>query len=1029
MFLANASTKRPIAVTCALIALVVMGLNSYRKMALEDLPAVDIPYVTIITQWVGASPEDIEKDVSKFIEDAVAGIDGLKHTYSSNLENVSQVILAFEVDVDVDVAAQDVREKLDTVLEDLPTDSERPVIQKVNLNESPVVNIFLSGELPVEDLYDYADNEIADRFATVLGVAKVDVIGGNEREVWVELDRERLVASGLTGQDVVAALRGGVLSLPGGRLRDGGSEYSVRFDAEYEAIADIEMLEIASRNGARVLLRDVGTVRQTSAEIRQRTLYNGKPGVALKVVKKAEGNTVQVVRECRRRFDQIRKTLPGGMELSWVSDESANIVNSVNSAFSNVWQAILVCAIVLFVFLVNIRTTIIVSITMPVTIVVSLFFMHLWGQSLNTVTLLAIGLSTGVLVSNSIVVLENIITKFEKIDDPWAAAREGASEVTVAVLASAGTNVIVMLPVAMMASMVGKMLTPFAITTLLINAVSILISFTLTPILCAMLLRPAGQRKENAFSRMGKRWETGFQRLASRYALWLRRVFANRILCVAVTIGFVVVFMGTMKIGGSQLGFTFFETDDVGRVFIRVEFPPYYNLDNTMARISAIQDRLMDFSDIEGTLTTAGLSEASIGMAGEGVYMGQIELFFASKLERSWGIQERLEEIRDLLSDETDCVITASVPGKMGGQSLPLEYTLSGPDLAVLEDTATAIRDAGRQVPGVALLDSTVRDPKPELRVVPKRSVLADLGIQPAALAGVVRANIDGIEAANYKSGDRTYDIRVKLKEIPGKDQIRQFMLPGRDGKSIPLETVADVQDDYSVLQVFRVDKRRSIKLIGDMVPGFTMSEATAGIIRAAEEDNLIPPGYTLDTSGSSEMMAEAIEDFAEAILIGAFLTVLLLSAMLESWTRPAIVLLTLPMGLIGVVGALVLTGSAITILTLLGMLMLIGIVVNAAVLIVDRMGQIEHDGLTKREALVISMHDMFRPALMLILASGLGMLPIALGSGIGSENRVGMGVASVGGILVAGFFTLTVLPIITSLFSNGNHVAKKTDK
>jgi len=1029
MFLANASTKRPIAVTCALIALVVMGLNSYRKMALEDLPAVDIPYVTIITQWVGASPEDIEKDVSKFIEDAVAGIDGLKHTYSSNLENVSQVILAFEVEIDVDIAAQDVREKLDAVLEDLPTDSERPVIQKVNLNESPVVNIFLSGELPVEDLYDYADNEIADRFATVLGVAKVDVIGGNEREVWVELDRERLVASGLTGQDVVAALRGGVLSLPGGRLRDGGSEYSVRFDAEYDEIAEIEMLEIASRNGARVLLRDVGTVRQTSAEIRQRTVYNGKPGVALKVVKKAEGNTVQVVRECRSRFDQISKTLPGGMELSWVSDESANIVNSVNSAFSNVWQAILVCAIVLFVFLVNIRTTIIVSITMPVTIVVSLFFMQLWGQSLNTVTLLAIGLSTGVLVSNSIVVLENIITKFDKIDDPWEAAREGASEVTVAVLASAGTNVIVMLPITMMASMIGKMLTPFAITTLVINAVSILISFTLTPILCAMLLRSAGQQKDTAFSRLGKRWETGFQRLASRYALWLRRVFANRILCVAVTIGFVVVFMGTMKIGGSRLGFTFFETDDVGRVFIRVEFPPYYNLDNTMARISAIQDRLMDFSDIEGTLTTAGLSEASIGMAGEGVYMGQIELFFASKLERSWGIQERLEEIRDLLSDETDCVITASVPGKMGGQSLPLEYTLSGPDLAVLEDTATAIRDAGRQVPGVALLDSTVRDPKPELRVVPKRSVLADLGIQPAALAGVVRANIDGIEAANYKSGDRTYDIRVKLKEIPGKDQIRQFMLPGRDGKSIPLETVADVYDDYSVLQVFRVDKRRSIKLFGDMVPGFTMSEATAGIIRAAEEENLISPGYTLDTSGSSEMMAEAIEDFAEAILIGAFLTVLLLSAMLESWSRPAIVLLTLPMGLMGFVGALAFFGLAITILTLLGMLMLIGIVVNAAVLIVDRMGQIEQDGLTKREALVISMHDMFRPALMLILASGLGMLPIALSSGIGSENRVGMGAASVGGILVAGFFTLTVLPIITSLFSSGNHVAKKKDK
>ena len=1020
MFLATASTKRPIAMTCLLIALVALGLNSYRKLSLEDLPAVDIPYVTVITQWVGASPEDIEKDVTKYIEDGVSGIDGLKHVMSSNLENVSQVVLEFELGVDVDIAAQDVREKLDPVLADLPAGAERPVIQKISINEAPVVNLFLSGDVPVDALYDYADNTVADNFATVRGVARVDVVGGNEREVWVELDRARLVAAGLTASDVANALRAGVLSLPGGRLREGGMEYAVRFDAEYAEAAELEGLEVAGADGARVLLRDVATVRMATEEVRQRVLLDGKPGVAVKIVKKSEGNTVEVVRECRERFDAIAAALPGGMAMTWVSDESASVVESVNSALSSVWLAILICAIVLFVFLVNVRTTVIVAITMPVTVTISLFFMRLWGQSLNTVTLLAIGLSTGVLVSNSIVVLENIVSKFETMDDHWEAARQGASEVTVAVLASAGTNVIVMLPISMMWSLVGKILAPFAITTLVVNAVSILISFTLTPILCAMLLQPASKRKVNAFSRLGRRWEVAFQRLASHYARWLRAVFDHRVVCVAVAVGFVAVFMLTMKFGGARVGFTFFETDDVGRVFIRVELPPYSNLALTEKRLEAIQGRLMEFSDLEHVMTTVGVAEAFGGQAREGVYMGQIELFFKSKLERDWTIHQRLQEIRDLLADETDCLVSASVTGKMGGQSLPIEYSLSGPDLAVLEDTARAIRDVGRRVPGVGMFETTVRDPKPELRIVPKRAVLADLGVSAATLGALVRANIDGVEAASYKRGDRTYDIRVKLGEVPGKEQVRQFMLPGRDGKPIPLESVADVVDDHALLQVYRVDKRRAVVLLGDLVPGATLSRVGEGILAAVERENLIPPGYEFKTAGDSEMLGDAVADFGEAILLGTFLTVLLLSAMLESWTRPGIVLLTLPMGLIGVVASLAITGLAITILTLLGILMLIGIVVNAAILIVERMGQLEAEGMTKREALVVSMHDQFRPALMLILASGLGMLPIALSTGIGSENRMGIGVASVGGILVAGLFTLTVLPVVVSLFTRG---------
>lgn len=1019
MFLANASTQRPVAVSCLLIALLALGLNSLRKLAIENMPAVDIPYIAVVTTWVGASPEDVEKDVSKYIEDAVSGIDGLKHIESSSLENVSQVVLEFNMSVDVDTAAQDVREKIDPILSKLPADAERPVIQKININAAPIANIFLSGAAPIDDLYDYADNTLADRFATVPGVAEVQVIGGSEREVWVELDRAALAAAGLTTADVTAALQGGILSLPGGRIRDSGDEYTVRFDAEYQDVDEIANLEVANRGGARRRLGDLGTVRLATAEIRQRAVLDGRPGVLIKIVKKAEGNIVSVVQESHRRFDQIRRNLPGGMELTWVSDESAHITESLASAFSGIGQAVLLCAAILFIFLVNLRTTLIVAITMPVTIVISFFFMYLAGQTLNVVTLLAIGLSTGVLVSNSIVVLENIVSKFETLDDHWEAARLGTGEMTVAVLASAGTNVIVMFPIAMMTSLVGRVLAPFAITTLIVNAVSILVSFTLTPILCALLMEPASRRKNTALARFGKRWDAAFQAGAHRYANGLRRLARSRLFTALAVAGFVLLFFGSMKFGGGRLGFSFFETSDRGRIFIRVETPAYYDLARTLARLEGIQSRLLGLSDLEHVLTSAGKAESQSGQASEGVYMGQIELFFKPKTERAWKISDRLSEIRRLLRDEADCIVSASVPGNMGGgQNFQIEQNLSGDDLDVLDRTALAIQAAARDLPGVDQLETTVRDTKPEIRVVPRRPVLSDLGLPAARLGAIVRANIEGVEAASYKRGDRTYDIRVKLAELEGKDQIRQFLLPGANGRPIPLETVADVVDSRSKVQIYRVDKQRTVKILGDIRPGATLSAVGAEIARTIQEKKLLPVGYEIDASGQAEMMREALADFGEALLLASFLTLLTLAAIMESWTRPGWILLTLPMGLIGVVWALAWSHSAITILVLLGVLMLIGVVVNAAILILDKMAQHIREGICRREAMLTALEEELRPVLMVVLASGLGMLPIALSHGIGSENRAGIGIASVGGIIVAGVLTVTALPLIYTLFT-----------
>ncbi|HRT30555.1 MAG TPA: efflux RND transporter permease subunit [Kiritimatiellia bacterium] len=1019
MFLANASTRRPVAMSCMLIALIALGLNTWRKLSLEFLPSIDIPYITITTTWLGASPEDMEKDVAKHIEDAVSGLEGLKHIYSPCQENVSLVVLEFEMGVDVNVAADDVREKLDAVLPDLPDTADRPIIEKVDINAVPVANMFLTGDISVDELYDYADNTLDDRFSTVRGVEKIELTGGNEREVWVELDRDKVVAAGLTSWDIVAALRGSIVNVPGGRIREAGSEYNVRFYGEYDTVEEIETLEVATRDGRRRTLKDLGTVRVAPEEVRERSFLDGRQGIAMRIVKKSEGNTVSVVKESRKRYEEVIKTLPPGMELIWVDDDARNVQASVDATIDDIFSGILLCAAILFLFLVNIRATFVVALAMPVTIIISLFFMGLAGYTLNQSTLLAIGLSVGILVSNSIVVLENVVKRFDDIPDRWEAARVGTSEVAVAVLASAGTNVVVMIPIAMMSSMVGRFFAPFAGTTLIVNCASILVSFTLTPILCALIMRPASQRKQNWATRLGGRWVDFVQRYGRLHAVVLRRIIERRWLAALIVLGGILLFVGTWKFCGKDISMGFAENNDYGKIFVRMEFPPYYDLEHTAERVSEIEKLFEPLQDRVRTFSLVGRAEAFSGQANQGVYLAMMILLFKDKTDRDWSIFERVDEVRELLAHETDVIATAAVPTSTGGaQSLQLDMVLKGDDLEVLDQTALNIHKRFLEVDGVGILDATVRDPKREVRVLPKRAVMADMGVTPEMLAWTVRANVEGIESADFKKGDRTYDIRVKFDEVPGREQVREFLLPTKDGQAVTLETVADVRDALMKIMIYRHDKQRAVKIVGDISHGAKLGDVRDSLMQTAHDENLLPPGYTLEFAGLSEEMSTAMVDFAEAAIIAAFLTVLTLAAMLESFRRMFLVLTTLPMGLIGVMWALYLTGYSASIFVQLGVVMLIGVVVNPAILIADKLGQNLNAGMAPHRALREAMSSEFRAVLMVILASGIGMIPLATGTGIGSENRVGIGVASVGGIFMAGILTLTLLPVTYALFT-----------
>jgi len=1016
MFLSDTSVRRPVAMSCLIIGLTLLGLNASRKMGLELMPKMDVPFITVTTIYPGATPEQIETDVAKRIEDQVVTIDGLKHVSSACMENVCLSFLEFELDVDVDIAATDVREKIDLIRADFPEDVEDPKILKFDINASPVAHLALTGDVTLDELYDYADNTLSDRLTVISGVAEVQLIGGAEREVHVQLDRDKLIAKGLASMDVVTAVQNGVRNIPSGRIQENGREYTVKFDAEYKAVADIGGLEVANEEGQRTYIRDIGRVVMTTEELRQKARIDGRPCIYIKVIKKAEGNAVRVVNRVREAMDQLNAELPGGMELVWVTDDGRFIEASVQSAWINVGQGVLLTAVILFFFLYNIRSTMVVAITMPLTILIGLFFMQMADFTLNTSTLIAIGMSVGILVTNSIVVLEAITKRLVQTGDPKEAARLGAKEVTIAVLASAGTNIVVLFPIAMMGSMVGSFLRPLAWSMLIMTAVSLFISFTLTPLLCSIMLKPVEKGRKGLLARM----EAGFNRLLDGviglYRAVLRFNERHRPAALGVLALTILMLVHAMSLTGG-IGFDMFTEPDKATLFVKLEYPTDYDLDRSIERVGAVEERLKDVPELKHILSSVGKVEGVVGQSTEGVYLAQVLLVFSDRDERQLTIDNLASEVRSRLAGYPECVVTVSIPALIGGQSQDVELEIAGAELETLDALALQTKDLAGALGGYQDTDTTVRAGKPELAIVPDRAVLADLGIPAVGLGATLRANLEGLDAGIFKRGDRNYDIVVELADQKGKAQVERFMFPAAPGQPVLLGNLAQVEERVVPIQITREDKQRASKVFANLAPGVPLGTAVDQLSEKIDEAGF-PPGYDYEFTGMYESMDEMQAEFSEAMLTAVVLVILTLAAILESFKQPWLILVTLPLALIGVLWALAIGGQSLDMFVILGIVMMIGIVVNNAILIMDQFNVHVGEGIPRHKAMITAACERFRPIIMITLAAVLGMLPLALGRGIGAEMRNGVGIASVGGILISGLLTLIVMPILYDLFT-----------
>ena len=1016
MFLSRWSVNRPIAMTAFIIVLIMIGASLYSRISIDLLPNMEIPTILIRCEYKGASPTEIEVEVVKRIEDAISSIDGIQHITSSSLEDQGQVQVEFIMGTDVDIAATDIREALNRIRDDFPEGADEPRIRKIDTNATTVVQLLLVGDRTRDDLYDYADDILSDRFSAVPGVGEVRVYGGNEMQVHILLNREKLISTNIPINDIVSKLRASNVRKPLGRIEYDKGEKNITFDGEFKDFEQIRSLEIGLHNGKRVYLRDVADIRLMGRDPRSRDFVNGKPAVRFNIVKKGEANAIEVIRGIRKLYDNMNNSgvLPSGMSLFWFTDSGEFIQSSVDDAWSSILIGIILTAALLFLFLHNPRSTFIVMVSMPISVVVTFAVMAYLGYSFNIMTLLALGCSVGVLVTNSIVVIENIFKRLERGNAIKTAAEYGTAEVIAAVSASALTNVVVFVPVMMMTTMIGRMMVPFAGVMVGATLVSLFVSFTLTPILaCVLLKNTPVSKKASLLDRLFVFWDRGYDWLCARFNRsinWTANhagVFLAATALFAALICFFIV---------PQVGLSFLPFCDQGEIRIRFEFPTNYNLDTTTARIREAAEQLKKFDFVKGMVVSIGQANGTRGQVNSAVYLGQITLKTTGKGERKESIDDLQDMIRRELAFMDNCRITLTIPPTFGGSGAEIRCVIHGPDLNVLENAEMRVLEKLPQLGLTRDLDSTWRERKPNINIIPNRTVLQNMGMSAEQFYQYMVGSLDGIEVGDYRSGARTFKIRVRNRKEPGERQLIQNAPAVKEANPLSTEVLAEVREDARPVIINRYDKVRTSWIYANTAPGKPLGLVSDTMRRTAEE--ILPGGYGIRMSGNVERMHETNMEFMRVMVLAAILTYLLIAAIMESWTRPLLIMFTIPLGFLGMYFTLYLAGMSMSMMGLLGGVMMIGIVVNNAILIMDECAGLMRDsGMAPRRAMLQAVKSKFRPIVMTSIASVAGMLPMAFGRGLGSELRASCGMGVVGGLVFASLMTLYVIPALFFVF------------
>ncbi len=1021
--LSGVAIRRPIFTTMLMLGLVVLGIFSFRKLSIDQFPDVDIPVVSVQTTYPGASAETIEREVTERMEQAFNPIEGVDRITSISLEGVSQVIVEFDLSRSSDLGAQDLRAKIEAIRRELPTDIDPPIVQKFDPSALPIISLALSSDqTPLVQLTSLADEDIRRALETVRGVGEVRLAGGLELEIRVHLLPERLQALGVSVAEVSAALRSQNLEAPAGRLERGGTETLVRVTGRITDPEQFNDIIVANRAGVPIRLRDVARVEQGTEEERSLALVNGRRAVSLDVLKVSGSNTVEVADGVNAVLADIRETLPAGAELQVVRDNSVTIRQSVDDVIHELIIGAMLAVIIVMLFLNDWKATLITSFALPVSVISSFILMGVLGFTLNVLTLMALSLSIGILIDDAIVVIENVVRHRSMGKSALKAAFEGTSEIQLAVLATTLSIVAVFVPVAFMGGIVGRFFFQFGLTVAWAVLVSMLVSLTLTPMLAAAWGVRGHDDEDhvpsnNLLTRGLTAFNNGFDRMAERYRGVITWALDHREMTVGVAFGALIgAFMLFPFIGGS-----FMPESDNSEFAVQFETPEGSSLSYTRQKAMALETTLRDMGDVDYTYTTIGS-----GATGT-VTKGDIYVKLIPSRQRRLSQQQVMARARAALANNYGVELAVLEAGGIGGAQAPLSVELRGPEVEELQRLSAQVAAGMKEIPGVVDVQSSLGEPRPELRVNVRRDVANEVGLDIGQIAATVRPFLAGETVTRWE--DPTGEERDVVIQMPAGQRVSAQDLAGlpvatgqrtASGSviTVPLGDVATVEEGTAPAQIDRQALQRVARVTAGTEGDMSIAEASTAIRAELDQLNL-PPGYAVQLGGETEQLEETAGYVVEAIILAIVLIFLVLASQFESILQPFAIMLSLPLSLIGVMLALLITNDTLNMMSMIGVILLFGLVTKNAILLVDNANDRRLHGVDKTSALIEAGVVRLRPIMMTTLAMIAGMVPSALALGEGGGFRAPMARAVIGGLITSTLLTLIVVPVAYSYFDD----------
>ncbi|MBG9794636.1 acriflavin resistance protein [Paenibacillus dendritiformis] len=1014
MKIIDVSVKRPIGVMMVVLAIIALGLVSLRNLAIDLFPKIDLPIAVVATSYQGAAPEEIEKLISRPIEASLSTIQGIDTVSSQSQANSSLVMLQFKTGTNMDNALIDVREKVDQIKGMLPEDANDPSVLRFDPNQMPIITLGLTGA-PPEKLQEIADTNIIPFLERENGVASVSVAGGKTREILVELNRANLARYGIGASQVVQAINAENKSAVAGSVPKGVQDLQIRVKGEYTSVEDIGRTLIHLPGGGQIQVSDIADINDTFKKQSSLTLVDGSPALILSVQRQSDANTVSVADNVDRAVSRIQQNLPQGVELKKVFDSSIFIRQSINSVVNNMLTGGLLAVIILLLFLRSIRSTFVIALSMPIAIISTFTLMYFTGQTLNIISMGGLALGIGMMVDNSIVILENIFTYRQQGMSMKEAAIKGASELASAVIASTMTTLVVFLPIVFVQGLTSDIFRPLALTVCFSLVASLVVAITLIPTLSSKVVpkkKNTASEKKGWYLRVFGLFVSGYKRIL-KWALGHRKttVFATFLLLVGSL--FLVPFIGMEFMPGG----------DQGQIQISVQTPSGTSLEETKKVADKVAALLKPYENI---IDTASESIGGGGPFSGGANSATFTIQLIRATERDMTTTAMMRELAEAVSDIPGAEITVSAMESGFGSGSPINIRLNGQDRDVLEEVASQVVWLISDIEGVYNAKSSASEGNSELNISIDRSLAATYGLSYQQIMHEISLAMNGQLATQYREGGSEYDVRVILPESERNSisALNTLTIQSQTGQLVPLSAVAQFQQLQGPVMIQRENQQRQINVTADLA-GRDLGSVSVEILQALQNMNF-PEGYTYSMGGETEEMMNAFADLAIALLFSIFLVYAVMAVQFESLLYPFIIMFAMPTMFVGVFFGLFITGTSLSVTALIGVIMLAGIVVNNAIILVDYINIQRRYGLERHEAIMQGAPSRLRPIFMTTLTTVLGLLPLALGIGEGAEMQAPLAIVVIFGLACSTIFTLLLVPVMYTYLDDFSNWIKR---